>query len=192
MLKFNTILEANGIDPHDVQLVRHKDRGPTGITPYSLMSNAPEHFEYYQSIQGRAVFRRKLLASFVVAPPPSSETIFVNLYATGTPQRNTATETCPVRLKTFEPGRLWKFPLSADERLCSFSKKLVIEWGEGYRSWVQKSDQQNKTVLEIRRHSFEPRFPNYLEFSQHILDYSDAISVLESVPQTKQGRLSSC
>jgi hypothetical protein len=63
MLKFNTLLEANQIDPRDVQLVRHQDRGSTGITPYSLMCNAPEQFDQYQSIQGRAVFRRKLLAS---------------------------------------------------------------------------------------------------------------------------------
>jgi hypothetical protein len=170
MLKFNTILEANGIDPHDVQLVRHKDRGPTGVTPFSLMCNALDRFEHYQSIQGRAVFRRKLLATFVVAPAPSAETIFVNLYAIGTPQRNTAAETCPVRLKVFEPGRLWKYPLSVDERLSSFSKKLIIEWGEGYRSWVQRSDRQNKVVLEIRKHFLEPPFPQYLEFSRHMLE----------------------
>lgn len=170
MLKFNTILEANGIDPHDVQLVRHKDRGPTGVTPFFLMCNALDQFEHYQSLQGRAVFRRKLLAAFVVAPPPSAETIFVNLYAIGTPQRNAATETCPLRLKVFEPGRHWKYPLLVDERLSSFSKKLVIEWGEGYRSWVQRSDRQNKTVLEIRGNFFEPQFPHYLEFKQHILE----------------------
>ena len=134
------------------------------------MCTALEQFEHYQSIQGRAVFRRKFVAAFVVAPPPTAETIFVNLYAVGMPQRNTRTETCPVMLKVIEPGKDWNYPLSADERLSSFSRKLVIEWGEGYRSWVQRSDRQDKAVLEIRRHFFEPQFPHYLEFKQHILE----------------------
>jgi hypothetical protein len=166
MLKFNTLLEANQIDPRDVQLVRHQDRGSTGITPYSLMCNAPEQFDQYQSIQGRAVFRRKLLASF--AATPSAETMFVNLYAVGPLQRNSAPEVCPVKTKLFEPGRLWKYALTLDIRLSDFSKRLIIDWGEGYRSWVQRSDRRDKTVLEIRRRFSEPPFPEYLDFKTHL------------------------
>jgi hypothetical protein len=166
MLKFNTLLEAKGITPRDVQLVRHQDRGPADVTPYSLVCNAPDQFDHYQCIQGRAVFRRKLLASFVVTP--SAETLFVNLYAVGASQRNPTPEICPVKAKLFEPGKLWKYSLSADDRLFDFSKRVVVHWGDGYRSWVQRADRQDKTVLEIRKQFSEPPFPDYLDFKMHL------------------------
>lgn len=166
MLKFNILLKEAGIDPNDVQLVRHQDRGPTGVTPYSLMCENPEGFELYQTLQGREIFRRKLFCSFVVTP--SFETLFVNLYSVGAPERNSSPQKCPVRAKVIEPGKCLIYSLSLDNRLVDFSKRLVVAWGEGYRSWVQRADRQDKTVLEIRKDFSEPPFPNYLDFKTHI------------------------
>jgi hypothetical protein len=166
MLKFNTLLKESGIDPKDVQLVRHQDRGPTGTTPYSLMCDSPESFEFYQRTQGREIFRRRLFASFVVTP--SFETLFVNLYAVGTPQRNSSPQTCPVRRKIIESGKCWIYPVVVDNHLSDFSKRLIVAWGEGYRSWVQRADRQDKTVLELRREFQEPEFPKYLKFQKRL------------------------
>lgn len=168
MLKFNTLLKEVGIDPNDAQLVRHQDRGPARLTPYSLMCENPEGFELYQSLQGREIFRRKLFCSFVVTP--SFETLFVNLYSIGTPERNSSPQICPVREKVIETGKCWIYPLSLDNRLADFSKRLVIEWGNGYRSWVQRANRQDKSVLELRREFQEPEFPSYLKFQKRILD----------------------
>src|SRR5271168_4662563 len=113
MLKFNTLLKESGIDPKDVQLVRHKDRGPTGTTPYSLMCEPSwDQFILYQRIQKPKTFSRKLIASFVVTP--FSETLFANLYVVGSPQRNSSPQICPVRKKVFEAGRCWMYSLSQD------------------------------------------------------------------------------
>jgi hypothetical protein len=166
MLKFNTLLRESVVDPKSVQLVRHQDRGPTGITPYQLMSENRSSFELYQSMQGREIFRRKLVASFVVAP--TFETIFVDLYEVGTPQRNISSLVCPLKTKTIEPDKRWVYPMAIDARLSYFSRKLVIDWGEGYRSWVQRADRQDKTVLELRRNFAEPEFPGPLEFRKRI------------------------
>jgi hypothetical protein len=166
MLRFNTLLRESAVDPKDVQLVRHQDRGPTGTTPYSVMCESPESFELYQSMQGREIFRRKLFASFVVTP--SSETLFVNLYSVEAPQRNSAPRLCPVRKKINDVGKCWVYPLSVDNRLVDFSKKLIVDWGEGYRSWVQRADRQDKRVLQIRNQFDEPPFPDYLEFQRRI------------------------
>jgi hypothetical protein len=166
MLKFRTLLRQEGIDPKEVQLVRHQDRGPTGTTPYSLMCDDPASFEHYQSIQGREIFRRKLLASFVVTP--SSETLFANLYSVGAPRRNSAPQTCPVRKTVIESGKCWIYALALDSRLSDFSKRIVIVWGDGYRSWVQRADRQDKTVVELRREFQEPAFPSYLGFQKRI------------------------
>jgi hypothetical protein len=94
--------------------------------------------------------------------------MFVNLYAVGPLQRNSAPEVCPVKTKLFEPDRLWKYALTLGIRLSDFSKRLIIDWGEGYRSWVQRSDRRDKTVLEIRRRFSEPPFPEYLDFKTHL------------------------
>jgi hypothetical protein len=182
MLKFNTLLKESEIDPKDVQLVRHQDRGPTGATPYLLMRESPQIFELYQSIQGREVFRRKLFASFVVTP--SFETLFVNLYTVEAPRRNSSPEMCPLRRKTHEAGKCWVYPLSPDNRLIDFSKKLIVDWGVGYRSWVQRADRQDKTVLELRREFKEPDMPRMSEFHVRLGDLSGA-------PFTWQHELSS-
>ncbi|MGB7099998.1 MAG: GIY-YIG nuclease family protein, partial [Xanthobacteraceae bacterium] len=166
MLKFNTLLRESGADPKDVQLVRHQDRGPTGVTPYSLVSERPDLFEFYQSVQGREIFRRKLFAAFVVTP--SFETLFVNLYAVGAPQRNSSPQICPVRAKVIETGKCWIYPTALDDRLEDFSKKLIVDWGGGYRSWVQRADRQDKAVLELRSLFNEPEFPSYLNFQRRI------------------------
>jgi hypothetical protein len=166
MLKFNTLLRESQIDPKEVQLVRHQARGPSGITPYSLLRDDSDGFELYQSIQKREIFRRKLLASFVVTP--SSETLFVNLYESGSPQRTISLQICPVKKKPLEAGKYWTYPLAVDNRLLDFSKKVVIAWGDGYRSWVQRAERQDKSVVEIRREFQEPEFPNYLRFQKRL------------------------
>ncbi|HEX5226572.1 MAG TPA: hypothetical protein VFW44_02630 [Bryobacteraceae bacterium] len=185
MLKFNTLLKEVGIDPNDVQLVRHKDRGPTGVTPYSLMCENPGGFELYQSLQGREIFRKKLFCSFVVTP--SSETLFVNLYSTGTPDRNSSPQTCPVRAKVIETGKCWVYPLSVDNRLADFSKRLVIAWGDGYRSWVQRANRQDKAVLELRRKFQEIDFPGYLQFHVRLGSLRNAYITWQTALSAQRG-----
>jgi len=167
-LKFNTLLGECEIDPKDVQLVRHKDSGPTGITPFSLLRDNPAQFEAYQGLQGRQVFHRSIIASFVVTP--SAETLFVNLYRISGAARNISSVTCPVNMTQFEAGKMWIYELAIDKRLNDFSQRLIIDWGEGYRSWVQRAVRKNKEIVEIRRHFEEPKFPQYLAFRGNIED----------------------
>ena len=54
---------------------------------------------------------------------------------------------------------------------------LIIEWGDGYRAWVQRADLQDKGVIEIRRSAGDPPFPGFLEFSEQL-------SGLAAVPQS--------
>jgi hypothetical protein len=42
--------------------------------------------------------------------------------------------------------------------------KLFIEWGPATRTWVQRADQQNKRVKELRTEFKEPDFPGFLNF----------------------------
>jgi len=157
MLKFNSILSECKLDPKSVQLVRHQARGPNGATPYLLLQEDRSRFELYQTVQGRQVFRREFIASFVVTPV--GETLFVDLYKVGKPVSNTAAFTCPIKLKSYDAEKLFVYGLTIDGRMNDFSKRLVLNWGEGYRSWIQRAEKQNKDIIEIRKQFEEPKFP---------------------------------
>jgi hypothetical protein len=187
MPKFNTLLNECGIDPKDVQLVRHKDRGPTGITPYSLFTTSSAQFDEYQSIQGRKVFHRKIIASFVVSSAPTYETLFVGLYHVGESHPNECTIPSPVRGGTIEPGRVWLYTLTPQESLRGLILRLTVVWGEGYRSWVQRADKQNKDILEIRRQFAEPRFPGYPLLREHIENIPTLYAEWRSVLMATRG-----
>lgn len=185
MLKFNSILNECQLDPKLVQLVRHQQRGPNGGTPYTLLQTNPLEFEFYQTIQGREVFRRQFIASFVVTP--SGETLFVNLYEVAKPNINSTAVSCPIKLKSYEAGKLFVYGLSLDERMNDFSKRLIIDWGEGYRSWVQRPEKQNKDVVEIRKQFEEPEFPDHFSFRKRIDEIPTLYPTWKAVLRSTKG-----
>src|SRR5437868_354515 len=88
-IMFNTLLEAAGVDPSSVRLLRHQDaRADRDRTPYRLWRDFPDDFMTYQSRQSpknaKELGRASHWAVFVVTP--SDETLFVGLYkVVGTP-----------------------------------------------------------------------------------------------------------
>jgi hypothetical protein len=48
--------------------------------------------------------------------------------------------------------------------LGDFGGKLVIDWGPGMRAWIQRADNQDKPIIELRREFKEPDFPGFLDF----------------------------
>lgn len=150
MITFNGILRAENIDPNTVLLVRHHDRRAKSDdrTPYSLWRTDPEALELYQTIQSRDLFPiGSNLASFVGTP--SGETLFIGLYAVvdvGVVQPGTID---PVSGENVEGLHL--YTLDRDERLDTYSGLLFVDWGLGFRSWVQKAQRQDKRILELRR-----------------------------------------
>jgi CubicO group peptidase (beta-lactamase class C family) len=166
MIGFNTLLRAEGIDPTDVKLVRHQDtRHPERPTPYQLWQCDDGRFDLYQKLQKRAVFKgAKFLASFVATP--LDETLFVGMYrnkGVGKARRGIAD---PSSGK--DAGGWNLYDLVPSSRLKEYEGRLVIAWGEGYRSWVQLARKQDKAVVEVRRKAHEPLFPGFLDFSTRL------------------------
>jgi len=184
MLKFNSILNECELDPKSVQLVRHQARGPNG-GPFDLLQADRSQFEFYQTIQGREVFRREFIASFVVTP--SGETLFVDLYKVGKPNSSSKAIICPIKLKSYDAGKLFVYGLTLDERMNDFSKRLVLNWGEGYRSWVQRAEKQNKDVVEIRRQFEEPKFPDHFSFQKRIEEIPTLYPAWKAVLRVTKG-----
>ncbi|MFZ2504480.1 MAG: GIY-YIG nuclease family protein, partial [Nocardioides sp.] len=99
------------------------------------------------------------LASFIVTEV--GKTVFVGLY------RVDAVGTCPPGstdpLLNIDVSGDFRYDLSLTQGLADYTDMVVIDWGLGVRSWVQRADKQAKPVLEIA-HQYEPRFPGFRKF----------------------------
>jgi hypothetical protein len=56
------------------------------------------------------------------------------------------------------------YRLTPDERLNDLTGRLVIEWGNAQRTWIQRADNQDKLVLELREAFREEVFPGFTRF----------------------------
>ena len=56
------------------------------------------------------------------------------------------------------------YKLTLDKALSEFIGKLFIAWGAGGRSWVQRADNQDKAITELRPEQKDPEFPGFLKF----------------------------
>jgi hypothetical protein len=166
VLTFNDLLVLGGIDPAQVRLVRHQDnRLPPGRL-YEAWRNNRDAFEDYQSVQSKNRFPvGDLLASFVVTE--ARKTVFVGLYSVA------GVDTLPAGsvdvLVRHDTSGHFKYDLQLSDHLADYRDRVVIEWGAGVRSWVQRAGNQAKPVIEIAE-QYEPRFPGFREFVRSIDD----------------------
>ncbi len=177
---FNSLLAQIDLKPENVILLRHQDkRAARGRTPYELWRDDPPAFECYQSIQSfenRPKFARApTWASFVATH--DGTTMFAGLYAAkyvGVLAEDTPK---PHNDGVDLAGSCDIYDLQLDERLADLKGKVFIEWGDGTRAWVQRADNQNKPVIEVRPEFKEPEFPGFLNFAA-------PLSKVEGLPKT--------
>lgn len=166
MLTFNDLLNLEGIDSARVRLVRHQDGRLGKGRLHEAWRTDRQAFESYQSVQSKDRFPvGGLLASFVVTEALKS--VFVGIY-----QVNEVSTCAPgsidVLLKHDISGH-YRYDLELLNELEPYRNRVVIEWGPGVRSWVQRADNQPKPVVEIAE-QFEPRFPGFREFVRPIAE----------------------
>ena len=146
---FNGLLNEAGIDAHDVRLLRHKDRRAIkGRTIYELWSNDRPSFEQYQSLQ-QITEHKKLSAPYWASfvGTPDKETLFVGLYSVeylGLLDQDTP---WPHGLAMDAKGSVDKYKLTLVKPLSGFIGELFVEWGDGYRAWIQYASNQDKPII---------------------------------------------
>jgi len=162
VVTFNTLLRAAGLDPAAVRLARHQDHRHAGRpSPFALWLAADGRFELYQRLQSRPVFGDAThLASFVV--DHADDTLFAGLYSIGPVGRASAGTVDPVSGR--DVGGIFLYDLQLHPALADYRGRLVIEWGPGFRSWLQLARRKDKPLLELRRTFAPPPFPGYLDF----------------------------
>lgn len=169
MLTFNHLLHAVDLNPTVVRLVRHRDPKVQWAVFDAAMQGDPA-FDEYQEHQGTdqviVQFRAATyLASFVV-DPLTNDTIFVGIWerlgdspgpSPRIPLSIVGTQSATVAFKT-----------KRTDALAAYLGRIVIDWGDGARAWVQRADNQPKPILEIRRELREPEFPGFARFRRHL------------------------
>ncbi|MFA5291461.1 MAG: endonuclease NucS domain-containing protein [Phycisphaerae bacterium] len=153
-IMFNTILRNAGLSPADVRLIRHKDKRATkGHTPYELWCENRPRFEKYQSeqeIRARKKFTAPYWAVFIV--DFNDDTMFAGLYAVryqGLLPKDTLSS--HVEGDVYKAGSCDVYDLTLQDRLSDFIGKLFIDWGLGYKAWVQYADRQDKPVVCLNK-----------------------------------------
>jgi hypothetical protein len=174
---FNSILSETGLPIDKVRLLRHRDQTAVkGLSPYELWRDDRQRFELYQSHQGfrnHKKLNHPYWASFVGTP--SNETLFVGVYSVrykGVLEKDIP---APHSHELLEAGSCDIYELSLLQEFADLDGKLYIDWGLGTRSWIQRADNQNKPITEIRTEFKEPDFPGYLQFVSQL-------SKLETLP----------
>jgi hypothetical protein len=70
-------------------------------------------------------------------------------------------------------GQYDRYDLRLQEQLNEYIGLMFVEWGEGWRSWIQRNTE--KPIVELHRRFQEPRYPGHLAFVS-------ALSELPSIP----------
>lgn len=183
---FNTILLAAGFDLGDIRLLRHKDnRAAKDRSPYELWRDDRDKFDLYQatqSINHGSKLKAAYWASFVGTP--GDETLFVGIYSIKNCKLLEQDTPMPHRDGIDKAGSCYFYELLLESRLGDLIGRLLIDWGPGYKAWIQRADKQDKPITELRTSFMEPGFPGFLNFIE-------PLSKLNKLPKSWIGALQS-
>ena len=162
MITINQLLKAGGIELARTRLVRHRDNDVHGLSVHDLWMVDPGRFNVYQQIQRQGRFENcDWIASFVAAP--QDQTLFVGVYSVRG-MRIVPNGTIDPMSKRDVSGTS-QYDLAMDEILRSYAGRIFVDWGSGYRAWVQRADRGEKEILEIRREKDARQFPGFAYFN---------------------------
>jgi hypothetical protein len=170
MLTFNQLLRVASLDPKDVRLVRHKPEREHHRAIFDAAIKSDDRFREYQERQGTdqivTQFRAaKYLAGFVVEPT-TKQTVFMGVWDQ-LGERPATTD--PFSGKPPKPTTK-AFTTKLRTEFDLYRGRLVIDWGDGERAWVQRADSRDKRILEIRKERVDPPFPGFGAFRQRLDD----------------------
>lgn len=178
MLSFGSLLDLVGLNRSEVRLLRHQDNHPGFHSPYALWRDHRGRFESYQSTQAigdAAHLRAPYWASFVGMP--GRETLFVGIYSAKLVGPLPQDRMHPITGGIEPAGQSHLYQLDLRPELSEYVGRLWIEWGDGYRAWIQRGDRVPKPILELRRDLGEDPFPG---FQALIINLSE----IDSMPST--------
>lgn len=160
-ISFRSLLEAAGIEPNHVLLLRHCPPGL--LDPFAAWKAnraAFESYQEYQRIDRRTTFSRPHWASF--APTRDGRTFFVGLYDASLSHSVAPDETDALTGHPIDGEVAERYRCVLRQELSEYAGRMVVDWGTGTRAGRQRGT-TDKPVVELLRAVEEPSFPGYLE-----------------------------
>ncbi len=169
MLTFNDLLRTVDLNPSLVRLARHRDPNvPRAVFEAGIKGDSA--FDEYQEHQGTeqviAQFRAATYLAGFVVDPTTNETIFVGIWERLSDAPGPSPRIALTIAGTHSSAIVFK--TKRLDKLAEYRGRIVIDWGDGTRVWVQKADAQPKPILEIRRELHEPEFPGFARFRRQL------------------------
>jgi hypothetical protein len=173
MLTLEHLLQPFGLDTsRRIKLVRHQEQG---IDVAALLRAG--QLEFYQTFQGRPVFANcDQIVSFLGSV--GTQAVFVGVY-----QVLGVSGPCAMELPEdflypeMNVSSVYVYDLVRDKRFDVLSERLVIDWGAGTRSWVQKFRHGEKEVVEVLPKGYVKEFPGFLDF---VLRFDELKTMIEN------------
>jgi len=160
MLALEHLLQPFGLDiSRRTRLVRHQSQRIDIAALYRA-----GQFDIYQSFQSRPVFSKcDQIISFL--GEAGTHAVFVGVY-----HFDGVTGPCTGQLPddflfpNMNVSNHYLYALTRDGRFDDLKDRLVIDWGAGTRSWVQKFRPSDKAVVEVLPKGYIKEFPGFLDF----------------------------
>ncbi|MBI5922422.1 MAG: GIY-YIG nuclease family protein [Betaproteobacteria bacterium] len=159
-LSLEHLLEPFGFDStRRTKLVRHQEQG----VDLAALHRAGQ-FEFYQSFQGRAVFENcEQIVSFIGSA--GTQAVFVGVYQVlGVSGPKALTLPPDFQYPQLNLSSVYVYQLNRDKRFDVLIDRLIIDWGSGTRSWVQKFRHGAKEVVEVLPRGYVKEFSGFLDF----------------------------
>lgn len=174
MFHFDEFLNKIGLDPRQVKLLRHDDRGVA-----AWRRGGANAFGCFSSFQRRRPdpYRGVELASHFLPGPSLPDGSLTALYV-GTTRildrwdwdGQRVPQIVDEQIIAGEMGRqdIHAFDLEWLDSGREYSERLLINWGLGARAWFQWANRKPKTILELRLQAQEPPFPGFSSFISRV------------------------
>lgn len=173
MLTLEHLLQPFGFDSsRRTKLVRHQEQG---IDVAALLRAG--QLEFYQTFQGRPVFANcDQIVSFLGGV--GTQAIFVGVYEVlGVSGPRAIKLPGDFLYQHMDVSSVYVYNLARDKRFDTLLERLVIDWGAGTRSWVQKFRKGQKQVVEVLPNGYVKEFPGFLDF---ILRFDELKTLIEN------------
>lgn len=179
MLALEHLLQPFGFDlSRRTKLVRHQEQR---IDMAALRRVG--QFDIYQAYQGRPVFANcDQIVSFLGGD--GTQAIFVGVYDVNDVDGPAAWKLPKGFLyPAMNITSHYRYGLTKDQRFDDLEDRLVIDWGAGTRSWVQKFRPGEKAVVEVLPKGNVKKFPGFLDF---ILRFDELKAIVDNPTSNRE------
>jgi len=156
---FKDRFNQRNIDIDKVKIVRH-----TRKTIMELIEK--NKFEYFNCLYKEDHFKCDYVIVFIGIE--STKALFWNIYkvngkmlAKDNPCIDKYKEEFPNDFK-YNENSIY-YDLITEDGFDDMHKRLVIDWGNSTRKWIQKYNSRARKIFEIKRSGYSKEFPGYLE-----------------------------